>query len=104
MTDFVDLKGASGQAYRFRRAPAGAAHVPTAGNFAVLKIEARGFKMLALGMSLDLSTAEAEGRVADPKGVGQLYTRLNIARATRVAEHEDILAQYNPPVVVDPKS
>ena len=39
MRDFIDLQGASGASYRFRRRPEGAAHLPTAGNYAeALKI------------------------------------------------------------------
>jgi hypothetical protein len=94
MNEFVDLKGASGAAYRFRRLPEGKPHVRIAGNFAVLKWRAGTFTVLHVGASDDLS--EARGTLpADVRGGGaQFYTRLNVARALREAEHADLLAQY----------
>lgn len=68
MQDFIDLTGASGARYRFRVCPDGATN--------------------------DLSRARAErAKVARPDAT-QVFTRLNVARAQRTAEHEDLVAGY----------
>ena len=92
MKDFVDLTGASGTTYRFRRAPDGQPHVPIAGNYAWLRAERDGVRVVALGVTSDLSRpAEAPPEGARDAG---LYTRLNVARAVREAEHVDLAASY----------
>jgi hypothetical protein len=89
--EFIDMRGASGTAYRFRRWPASGAHPPIAGNFVLVAADTR--KVLELGMLEDLSQARAvlEKR---PKGA-ELFTRFNISRSHREAEHNDV-AQLHP--------
>jgi hypothetical protein len=99
MKDFIDLKGASGAFYRFRLWPEGAPHLPIAGNYVFLKAEPDGVTVVLVGATNDLSQARrAWGKVAQ-RGVTHVFTRLNVARATRTAEHEDLVAGYNPPVI-----
>ena len=57
MHEFLDLKGASGAFYRFRHWPEGAAHLPIAGNYVIVQEAAAGFKVLAVGASMNLSMA-----------------------------------------------
>ena len=100
MKDFVDLRGASGTFYRFRLWPEGGTHPPIAGNYIVLRDEASGLKVLLAGVTSDLSQAAAEcrrQRAGEPDA--RLYTRLNVARAVRTAEHEDIVAEHKPAVM-----
>jgi hypothetical protein len=100
MREFVDLRGASGTFYRFRLWPEGGAHPPIAGNYIVLRDEANGLKVLLAGVTSDLSQAGTESRkalVKDP--TARLYTRLNVARAVRTSEHEDIVAEHRPATV-----
>ena len=100
MREFVDLRGASGTFYRFRLWPEGGAHPPIAGNYILLRQEAEGIKVLLAGVTGDLSQAANEARKAlakDPSA--RLYTRLNVARALRNAEHDDIVAEHKPQVV-----
>ena len=100
MRDFVDLRGASGTLYRFRLWPEGGAHPPIAGNYILLREEASGLKVLLAGITSDLSQAAAECRktlVKEP--AARLYTRLNVARALRTTEHEDIVAEHRPAVM-----
>ena len=100
MREFVDLRGASGSLYRFRLWPEGGAHPPIAGNYIVLKEEASGLKVLAAAVTGDLSQASVEARKALAKDTqARLYTRLNVARAVRTAEHEDIVEAYKPAMV-----
>ena len=93
MKDFVDLKGASGATYRFRRIPDGEPHQRIAGNYAVLKSRASGFTVRLVGATNDLSQARALCPPEALKGA-QLYTRLNVSRAARESEHQDLLASY----------
>ena len=94
MKDFVDLKGASGAEYRFRVWPEGAAHVPMAGNYVILKEEPEGFAVLLVGVTTDLSRARADQAKVARKGGAHVYTRLNVARALREAEHADLAAAF----------
>ena len=92
MKAFVDLPGASGAQYRFRLWPEGAAHPPIAGNYACLQFEGEAYAVLAVGETLDLSRlgSELPKRLREAKPV--IYTRLNVAREVRQAEHHDITA------------
>jgi hypothetical protein len=100
MREFVDLRGASGTFYRFRLWPEGGAHPPIAGNYIVLREEANGLKVLLAGITSDLSQAAGEARKSLAKDpAARLYTRLNVARALRTAEHEDVVAEHKPAVV-----
>jgi hypothetical protein len=95
MQDFLDLKGASGAFYRFRHWPAGASHLPIAGNYVVIQEATAGFKVLAVGASMNLSVARpaSSGRA---RKATHVYTRLNVSRAARTSEHEDLVANYRP--------
>lgn len=92
MREFVDLPGASGAAYRFRAWPDTDHHTPTAGNFAVLVFENGRPAIVALGVSSDLSRAKAAAQESLAESSGHLFTRLNVSRAARHAEHDDLLA------------
>ncbi|HEX4712696.1 hypothetical protein [Phenylobacterium sp.] len=95
MRDIIDLRGASGATYRFRLWAVGASHLPTAGNYAFVREQATGFAVLAAGAIDDLSqTRSTHGEAAGKGGGTQLFTRLNVARAVRMAEAEDIAAFY----------
>ncbi|HEY8616358.1 hypothetical protein [Phenylobacterium sp.] len=93
MNDFVDLVGASGAPYRFRRLPEGQDHLRIAGNYAWLRPKGEAFSVALLGVTDDLSQARAQTPQAARRGAA-LYTRLNVARAVREAEHEDLVARY----------
>jgi hypothetical protein len=99
MQDFVDLKGASGAVYRFRIWPDGAAHLPIAGNYVFLKAEPQGFTVLLVGVTNDLSQAGVDRAKVAKRGATHLFTRLNVARGVRTAEHEDMVASYKPALV-----
>lgn len=100
MQDFIDLEGASGASYRFRRRPDGASHLPTAGNYVIVQETAQGLKVLTVGVSLDLAQVRPPGPARAGRRQTHLFTRLNISRAVRSAEHEDVVASYRPARVV----
>jgi len=99
---FVDLLGASGATYRFRSWD-DAGQSPMAGNFVVIEGRGAGLQVLMVGVSNDVSKAEAQATSA---GLGgrPLFVRLNVGRATRYSEHHDIVAQYSPGKVFDAES
>lgn len=94
MQDFIDLLGASGASYRFRRRPVGGAHLPTAGNYALVQEAGSGIKVLTVGTSIDLSLTQPPGPPRSGRKATHLFTRLNVARAVREAEHADLAAHY----------
>jgi hypothetical protein len=94
MRDFVDLQGASGARYRFRVWPEGAPHLPMGGNYAYVREDSVGFTVLEVGETNDLSRAQVERPKAAKRGVTHVFTRLNVSRAIRSAEHNDLIANY----------
>ena len=96
MTDFVDLQGASGARYRFRRADLAALPV-MAGNAIVAAGPSTRLKVLFCGAARSLAQAgPAIGETLAAHRGARLYVRLNVARATREAEHADLVAGLNP--------
>jgi hypothetical protein len=93
MRDFIDLTGASGATYRFRLWPAGAPHMPIAGNYACVREDGDGYTVVLLGEALDLSAVRDKLPKKVREATTHIYTRLNVARAARCAEHEDLMAQ-----------
>jgi|SRR6185437_2179301 len=94
MKPFIDLQGASGATYRFRLWEPGAPHQPIAGNYVCVRAEKAGYSIVSVGETLDLSQLRAKlpKRVRD--ATTHVYTRLNVARAIRTAEHEDLTARH----------
>lgn len=93
MRDFIDLEGASGTSYRFRRWPPGAPHPPAAGHFAWVRETGGRLQVICLGEAENLARVpdEAPGEVRAPNV--HLFTRLNISREARTADHEDLAAK-----------
>jgi hypothetical protein len=97
MQDFLDLQGASGAIYRFRLWPEGQPHRPIAGNYVVVHVADDGLKVVFAGTAADLSTVRTSGGRAAQRGERYVFTRLNVARERRAAEHADIIAHHRPP-------
>ena len=96
MNDFVDVPGASGAQYRFRRT-APAELPPTAGNLLVATGQTGRLKVLLCGAARSLSqAAPAATEALQANRNARLYVRLNVARTTREAEHQDIVAATDP--------
>lgn len=95
MREFLDLPGQSGASYRFRLWRQDQPHQPIAGNYVVVK-EADGAtpEVRVIGVTSDLSRVGASMRKAQRNGPVQVYTRLNVSRAVREAEHQDLVAQH----------
>jgi hypothetical protein len=88
--EFIDIRGASGNTYRFRRWPDRGTHPPMAGNYVL--VSRGGRSVVAVGALEDLSQARS---VLGERAKGcELFTRLNIARRAREAEHEDMALEH----------
>ncbi len=96
MNEFVDLQGVSGVSYRFRLWPQGASHLPIAGNYVAVREAGEGFKVVVAGVTNDLSACRALAETSAGRGPVSIFTRLNVSRAQRTAEHEDIVGHYKP--------
>lgn len=96
MSDFIDLPGASGTLYRFRRVRL--ADLPaTAGNL-VVAIQGEGqLRVLFCGAARSLSHGAAvAAKALQLAADARVYIRLNVARPAREAEHSDIVAGVSP--------
>lgn len=91
--DFIDLPGAAGATYRFRRWPETDYHPPMAGNFVV--VDASNTPLL-IGVTDDLSLVKQRQL---PEGA--LFTRLNVSRATRTQEHAELAQAYPEAEIVE---
>lgn len=96
MNIIIDLPGASGATYRFRLWPEGASHPPTAGNYACVRFDGNRMEILGVGDALDLSRVREELPRRLRESAPLIYTRLNVARATRTAEHQDLVTVHGP--------
>jgi len=101
VSDFIDIPGASGAQYRFRKAAP--SDLPaTAGNLVVATGQAGRLKVLLCGAARSLSqAAPAAAEALKENRKARLYVRLNVARTTREAEHQDIVAAVAPVAVAD---
>ena len=101
MSEFVDVVGASGTSYRFRRTTP--PDLPAmAGNLVVASGPPDRLKVLLCGAADSLAHgAPAATELLQAHRDARLYVRLNVARAAREAEHADIVAGVAPAAVVD---
>jgi hypothetical protein len=98
---FVDVVGLSGAVYRFQRIDDAEVLPARAGNFLIAQPSHDGDQVVCCGQALRLGEAASVWRaaLADHRGA-ILFVRLNVSRATRVGEHEDIVARHRPALVV----
>ena len=95
MNEFVDLRGASGAAYRFKLLRKGETPLRIAGNYAILRVRAEGHTVVHLGMTDDLSKVREEAPAMTGRGPFHVYVRLNIARSSREGEHADMAVRHD---------
>jgi hypothetical protein len=97
LTDHLDIQGASGTRYRFRRVQNPSTLPAEGGNFLYVKEGAEGVVVIGSGASETLHQAHDLWKQAvERHGAEAIYVRLNIGRAQRLREHEDIAAENGP--------
>lgn len=89
MRDIIDLPGASGDTYRFRRA---SEPNHTAGNFIVIRDQDASYEVVCVGYSTSLANAPYAD-VAARDGLA-LYLRLNVSERIRLTEHADLQKRW----------
>jgi hypothetical protein len=97
--EHLDLTGASGANYRFRRVVDPAQLPTTAGNFLYVRWRGTAPQVMCCG-AVD-SLVEANHRwdaAVRAHGAEGLYIRLNVARSTRREEHLDLFTRLRPPM------
>jgi hypothetical protein len=100
MKDIIDVRGASGAAYRFTRFREGNPLSAMGGNFVYARETDDVTTILFVGEAQNLLTGAQSLWDDAVRGHGAegLYTRLNISERTRQAEHSDILAALATPM------
>jgi hypothetical protein len=106
MRDIIDVRGASGVAYRFTRFREGNPLSAMGGNFLYTRPgteESEAPQLIYAGEAQNLLTDARRlwDRAVAEHGVTDLFTRLNISERTRQQEHADILAAALPPMNAD---
>ncbi len=89
--DLIELGGASGKRYRFKRV-ADPAQLPiVGGNFVYVKHAGGAPSVIGCGASESLKDAEDLWRRAVAEhGAEDIYVRLNVNRTHRLMDHEDL--------------
>lgn len=98
---FLDLEGASGRTYRFKVWQPEEPHHPMAGNYAFVADGDGDVRVLGIGATTNLSRAREPLTQVKRLAGSAVYTRLNVPRGTREAEHLDLVARYKPGFVGD---
>jgi hypothetical protein len=100
LKDQLDIEGASGALYRFRLQDDERGLPATAGNYVYVRREGDAVQVVGCGETQSLMNAKSLWQTAvDEHQAEQIYLRLNVARAARVNEHDDIVARHQPPLI-----
>jgi hypothetical protein len=100
--EFIDVSGASGQVYRFRRVAGPAALPRMAGNFLFVRAGLDGPVVVGCGSSNDLTLAQALWpRAIETQFADAIYVRLDVARRPRSETHADIAERHGPELLAE---
>lgn len=94
MKPFIDLVGASGALYRFRRFEEGPMPA-TGGNFAYVRDDDGAPRIVGFGKARTLAHALAGAGRRDSEG--ELYIRLNVVGSVQDSEYEDLVTALPEP-------
>jgi len=101
--DHLELQGASGARYRFRRVKDPGALPAEGGNFVYVKYTDDHPKVIGCGAGETLHQArDLWSRAVEQHGAEAIYIRLNIARKQRLSEHQDIIEAHDLPMQTQP--
>ena len=97
MDPTLDIEGESGQIYRFRQVGSQRELPASSGNFVFVRREGRSFTVVCSRFTADLRHAATlwESAIRE-KVADRLLVRLNISRASREREHEDLVERHHP--------
>ena len=101
MKQFIDIVGASGSVYRFRRVGDPAQLPAKAGNFLFSRPGGPREEVVCCGTALNLARAETLWKAAvEQHQAAAIFVRLNVSRTSRASEHDDIVERQKPAMVV----
>ncbi|MDE2487026.1 MAG: hypothetical protein KGO51_06475 [Alphaproteobacteria bacterium] len=101
MTRPIELAGKSGARYRYTLLNESRFLPPAGANFVIAEVSAQGARIVYAGETDNLAnetwrSALERARASHPKV--KVLTRLNVTRAIREAEREDLIAEHQPPL------
>jgi hypothetical protein len=100
-SELLELQGASGARYRFRRVKDPSALPAEGGNFVYVKHLDEGAALIASGAAESLHQALINWTAAvEHHGADSIYVRLNIASKQRLFEHSDIAEAHPTPMML----
>ena len=103
MLDHIDVRGASGRAYRFLRMREGRGLSPAGGNYLYGRFTAGRFELLFSGEAQNLlkDARDRWSEAVERFQASDLYTRLNLSERVRQLEQADIVAGNAAPMNLD---
>ncbi|CAN5208142.1 hypothetical protein BH11PSE2_BH11PSE2_07010 [soil metagenome] len=98
MKDQIELKGASGAAYRFRLAENGDPKTTISGNYVYVRAADGMATVLLVGDAANLTMGihERWSEAVRDHGATHIFTRLNVSGVVRVQEQQDLIAGLRP--------
>lgn len=97
MKDVIEVQGASGESYRFRRLDHPGAAPATAGNYLYVRWDSRDPVILYFGEADSLSAVHTLWADAQAKHKAtDIYVRLNVGREARQRERDDLVERLRP--------
>ena len=101
-SELLELQGASGARYRFRRVKDPTALPAEGGNFVYVKHLEEGAALIASGAAESLHQARTYwSKAVERHGADSIYVRLNIASKQRLFEHGDIAEAHPTPMKLE---
>ena len=98
---FIDIIGASGATYRFQRIDDPAKAPATAGNFVFARLNSGEDEVVCCGLASNLQHSVAQwGADIEQSETRGIFVRLNVGRADRTREHDDIVEKHRPELVL----
>jgi hypothetical protein len=101
LTRQIDIAGKSGARYRYTVLEEERMLPPSGANFVIAQVTEEGPSILFAGETDNLSRAawrEPLARAKAEYGEAKVLTRLNVTRAMRQAEQDDLLEEHRPPM------
>lgn len=101
MTRQIELAGKSGSRYRYMPLEEERFLPPAGANYVIAQVTAEGATVVYAGETDNLANQTWRSALEAARktyGDAKVLTRLNVTRAVRQAEQEDLIQQYQPPM------
>lgn len=101
MTRQIELAGKSGARYRYTALEEERFIAPAGANYVIAELTPEGAHVVYAGETDNLANLSWRGALEAARkkyAEAKVLTRLNVTRAVREAEREDLIEQYQPPM------